>query len=501
MHARGRRLGRSDIAITLVGLATSAVVGYAGLRAVSVAIGVLTLLPVAIHLRVVGWSRAFSEPSAATIVVLFYLSVFPLRALAFVAGGASPEGFLLGSLKSEQLTQALLVAAFWTSLFVACFHRAARSRTRAVAPRVDLATRQRNILYLAGLLMLASLIALPALVAQAGGLSGAISAYSSHSKDVRQSLGSSATSVWASCSIPAIWCTALVLAHPGYGRRAKLLMGGCAATILAAQLVIFGSRLNAILSLIGVWVVYDMHGRRPSLRAVAVSALILVAASVPILASRTGGPVNDATSTIGQYSAILGYSVLDISLAVEQRPDEVRREATAGSRWSHLPGYMLPHFLGFKRHDFEKDRMDAYVVRAYGTPVQQDSGFPMSATTESWLYGGWIGVAIVGVLAGFLFGGLQRILWSEGVASGPRVIWACFATASAFSYFKDGDVFSRVVSDWRSAEILAAAMVASGVWALRSREALRSKVSVRSGGWRHLDLTPRDEYRATSASE
>jgi hypothetical protein len=228
---------------------------------------------------------------------------------------------------------------------------------------------------------------------------------------------------------------------------------------------VFGSRLNAILALLGAWVVFHYSGRTLPVKTVLIAVLLIVVVSVPIVSERAGG-TGEHLSTLERYSRITGYGVLDASLAVMQQPKEIASRLTQASRWLDLPAYFVPGFLWHGRPNLATRRLDLFVAQTLGTANDQSTGFPPSYVTEGWLYGGWPAVLVISLAFGAVLGSLHRRLITprRGAPDAALLLTYCFVVTVSFSYFKDGDVLVWIVGNWRAAAYLALAMLVTGVW-------------------------------------
>ncbi len=436
----------------------------------AVAIGLITLLPLASHIRWVGARRALTEPSAVTIILFFYLTIFPLRGLVIAADGYTNVEFVLERVTANQLVQTLILAALATTAFVEAFHfcRNVDRRLRPVQKRTWDTQTSIRVATLASVLGVISVAALVAIIFQNGGIGGATAIFSGHSKVAYEEAKTTATSIWATISAPAVWCAAIVALDKNSKKIYKLALLVTVAIILVGELTIFGSQLSTVTALTGAWVVTHYLGHHVSVKAVLVAILAFFLISIPILNQRAQGHVSRATPTLARYSRLTGYAVLDISLAIRQQPTFVRNDLEDSERWSHLPAYLvpsfLPSFLRPSRANINSDRMDAYVVQSFGNTSQQASGFPASFITEWWLYGGWVTVLLIAGIFGGAIGILHRHFLDSRWLSPGSLLWGSLTVTAAFSFYESGDLLSSIVGDWRYVYSLGAVMWATGVW-------------------------------------
>jgi hypothetical protein len=238
-----------------------------------------------------------------------------------------------------------------------------------------------------------------------------------------------------------------------------------AVVIVLAMVIVFGSRLDALLALAGAWVVLHYNRRTVPVWAVLASAALIVLISVPIVSQRDGGQVT-GLSAYEKYSRIASYGVLDASLAVQESPGDLRRKLTDRDRWLALPLYLVPSSLWPGKPSIDTVRMDVLVAQSIGTTNQQDTGFPTSYVTELWLYGGWPAVLLASIGLGALLGALHRTLVGPHStrAKPAALLWYCVVVLAGFSYYKDGDLLMTAVGSGRTAIYLGGAMLITGAW-------------------------------------
>lgn len=454
--------GAALIAAVAPGVATTALVAAA------------TLLPVLVHARHVGWRGFAGEPSAATIIVLFYVFVFPLRGLVIALSGYADVDLIAGGLTNARaLAIELLIASAGTAVLVEAFHRGARSWNTAGRTRPWQSGRSQDpaapalTLLAAGLLAL-SMVALVGVLARYGGVGGAKAALLSHSKDASLQGGEgAASSVWSIFAVPAVWVGAGATANRHVDGWIRWTIAAGVLIVLGAQLLVYGSRLNALLALLGAWVVTHHAGRQIPSRVLLGAIPVAILVSVPILGQRPGG-IKQNLSTVEIYSRIAGYSVLDSSLAVRQTPDQIRHQLSDPQRWVDLPAYFAPSVLYPGKPNINTRRLDLFVAQNLGNQNQQDTGFPTTYITEWWLLAGVPGVLMASLLAGFALGRLQRrVLGPAPRGAHPpwmRILVHAFVVTTAFTYFKDGDLLTTFVGEARAAVYLSLAALLCGLW-------------------------------------
>lgn len=427
-------------------------------------VGPLTLLPVVSHIRWVGVRDAISEPSVATVVVIFYMFVFPLRGLALALTNFTSVDLAANVIDTEELLSVLALVSVGTTAFVEGYHFTRRwwaGRSRSI---ID-GTLPRSAGAVAALLGILSLGALAQIILQQGGLAGANAAFLAHEKSASLAARSVGTSIWATVSIPAVWCAAVVAADGMKATSQRVACSGVAAIIVLAQLVVFGSRLSALLALLGVWAILYYSGRSIPSSLIVAALVVGVLGSVPVLSQRPGGLTPEA-SVSERISEITGYGVLDAALAIHQAPASVKSQLEDSQRWLDLPFYLVPRTLWPDRPDISGRRLDVYVAKTFGTTAQQDSGYPSTFMLEIWLYGGWplvLGIAlVVGGVAGVSHEALLST--SRRRHSALALIWYCFLLAYAFTYYKDGDVLMTLIGTTRNGVYLGGAMLVASGW-------------------------------------
>ena len=144
-----------------------------------------------------------------------------------------------------------------------------------------------------------------------------------------------------------------------------------------------GDRLDVLLGLIGVWVVYFYSGRRIPGRVILLALPLAVILSQPILEERqAGGNVSSSVSTIERFSRISSYGVLDISLAIHNEPRQLHAQLTEPNRWLDLPGYFVPSALWHGRPNLAARRLGLYTAQDFGNIKDQATGFPTTYITR-----------------------------------------------------------------------------------------------------------------------
>ena len=456
----GLRSGRT----IFLGGAAAILLGLGSDHLAPVAVGLVTLLPLVSHVRWVGWRRAIAEPSAATIIVGFYVAVFPLRGLVIAASGYTDVDFVRGVVSGEDLVAALVLASLATTALLEAFY-AVRGPERHL-PSPTAGDRHANVMALAGALGLISLGALVGVLVQFGGLAGAQSELLSHSTEsLLQGQRTIPESIWWVLAVPAVWSAAYVAVDVANDAVVRWAFASLGILIVLAELIVFGSRLNAILALVGAWIVWHYSGRPLPVRVILIAIPVLILLSVPIVSERGGG-YDTSLSTVERYSRIAGYGVLDASLAVHQEPDEIRAKMRDPQRWFDMPAYFAPSSVWPDKPNIDSRRMGLYLAQTLGDQNQQATGWPSTYITEGWLYAGWPGVLLVSLLFGAVLGVLHRRLvgWPRRPLTPAALLCYCFVATVAFGYYKDGDALVWFVGNGRSLVYLAVAVLAAGVW-------------------------------------
>jgi len=461
-----RRLeGRATVAVATLALVASALLGVAAslVNVTAVLMAAVTLLPVASHVRWVGFRAAVSEPSPVTLILFFYLCVFPQRGLVIAANQFTDVKFALTA-TTEDLAATLLLASLGTTVFVESFHLV-RRRSGGGAEILRQGTREmRRVIPLATLLGFLALAALAAAILQNGGFAGAQTVFLSHSKTAAVEARSYALSLWSTVTVPAVWAAAAVVAGATVRRSTRLSFGILALIIVLSQILVFGSRLQALVALMGAWVVVHYSRRALPVAAILIAFPAVMLLSVPIVSQREGQDLA-RLPTYERYSRIASYGVLDSTLGIRQHRAQLKAKLDDPYRWLNLPLYLVPTLVWPEKPTLDDKRLDLYVARAVGGVNQADTGFPAGYGTELWLYRGWPAVLLGSMLFGALVGALDRRLlnaWQER-RSVSGLLWYCFLVALAFTYYKDGDLVTSAVSVIRGGTYLGIAMIVTGV--------------------------------------
>jgi hypothetical protein len=471
------RLSRATVATILFGVVGAAAIGALSSSLYTAAIGILTLAPLGAHARHVGWRNVLTEANVATAVVWFYIAVFPLRAAVVASSGYSDLIFLRGPVTSHALLQLLFLAAVATTVLVEAYYAGAPVRiTRAAIHGPD-AERWSAVFRLAMLLGGLSLVGLAGIVEQHGGISGARARFVAHT-DLGALATASTSSVfessWALFAIPACWVCAYVMLCRTAPRRAKLATGACALIIVAAELGIYTSRLNVILSLLGAWVVYASFGKRLSASIMLAALAVVVVASGPLVATRDS---ERYTSSLEHYSRIAGYGVLDASLALESEPAPVRAKLLSAKRWLDLPAYFVPSQLWAGRPNLGPRRLDVLVAQDIGDQADRTTGFPVTEILEGWLLAGFAGGVALSALFGYALGRAVRLFARHLPSSPGAVIALAFVASSGWGYYDGGDFVTTFVGQGRTAVYLALLLLLTGVSGRRRRRVVAPRAA------------------------
>jgi len=460
----------SAFAVGVAGL-----LGLASSHLVPVMVGTASCLPIFSYLRHTGWGRAVTEPTPATIIIGFYILVIPARALVIAASGYTDVLQLPGAISSKDMVPVLLLLSMGTTTLLETYFFAASRSGRAerqarsswsfepLAPGLE-----RFAVLLAGL----ALAGLGGVLVQYGGLSAAQAALATHAiAAALQGNTTSSGSLWSIFAVPAVWATACVAVNRATNTGTRLAFAATALVIVMAELIVYGSRLNALLALFGVWVMFHHSGRRVPLRAILLGLVVLVLISGPITSARYETP-QAGVPTLERYSRLAGYGVLDATLAVWHEPSQVRSQLLSAQRWLDLPAYLVPSFLWRGRPNINQQRLGLFVADTIGTVNDKATGFPTTYMTEGWLIFGWPGVLLLSILFGTAIGWADRKLLgplSDPRLAGVALLTYSFVVAGAFGYYKDGDLVATFVGEVRTAAYLACLMLLSGAWGWRTR--------------------------------
>jgi hypothetical protein len=464
-------MSRPVLAAYALATITAAGIGWESKYLEPLLIGLVTLLPIFAHVRHVGLRRAIAEPTPITLIVAFYLFVFPLRGLVIAASGYRDILFVHRAVTGRDLTEVLFMASAGTTVLVETYYAVVK---RSVAPlnaqelRSLAVPSSRQVILLAKVLAFLSLAGLLGVLVRYGGISGAQAALLSHTKGPLTSNTNATDSAWQLFAGPAVWCASYIAVNRATPSRIRAVFAGVTVIILTAMLTVYGSRLNVILGLTGAWIVYHYAGGRVRVSVVLLMVPLFALLSVVVLSSRTGG-LNGHVSAVERYSRIAGYGALDVSLAVRQQPDAIRMQLSKPNRWLDLPGYLVPSALWHGRPNIGKQRLDLFVARAVGTVNDQNTGFPPTYLTEDWLLGGWPLLLVLSAAGGAALGWVVRKLVADAKSLTPGKLLAyCYIVSSAFSYYKDGDLLTSAVGDVRTGIYLAILLYVTGVWSVGS---------------------------------
>jgi hypothetical protein len=465
-------------AIYVSAIVAAGVVGIAADDLAPALVGAATLLPVASLVRHTGVRGALTEPTPALFIVGFYVAVFPLRALVIAASGYDDLILPSGPLGAAKMVPLLLLASAGTTLLVESYYFMVRPRGPFSPPTPEDRWVNRSLSWhtvaLSGALAFLAVAGLAGVLVRYGGISAAQSALLSHSKGALTASGASLTaSAWELFAAPAVWCAACVALHRNAAMGTRTAFAGIGVLLLVAMLVVYGSRLEVVLGLIGVWIAFNQSGRRVPAWVVLAGLPVLVVVSAIVLSARETATARGETPA-EHYSRILGYGVLDVSLLVWHEPDAVRSDLRQPNRWLDLPGYLVPAQLWPGRPDIDSQRLDVYVARAVGTQNDQETGFPITFLMEGWLLGGWLGALLLAALTGGLIGFADGKVRRVSAVSVGGVLAQCFIATVAFGYYKDGDILTSFTGDFRQAVYLAILVAVTGVWSPRGAGELRT---------------------------
>lgn len=464
---RGSAATPSVLMYTLGAVAAGGI-GIASNHLEPVLIALATLLPVVAHVRHVGLRRALTDPTPITFIVAFYVFVFPLRGLLIAASGYTDIQFERNAVTGRELTEVLLLASMGTTVLVESYYLVVGKAGSLLDPselKSMMTPAPKQVVRLAELLACLAMAGLAGVIVRYGGISGAQAALLNHSKGVLTS-GSTTDSAWQLFAGPSVWCASYIAANRATAVVTRAVFGGIALIMVCGMLVIYGSRLDAIVALMGTWIVFHYSGGRVPVSLVLLIVPLFAVLSSVVLSSRATGPTPHL-ATVERYSRIAGYGVLDVSLDVWQRPTVVRQELSSANRWLDLPGYLVPSVLWHGRPDISARRLDVYVARAIGTVNDQNTGFPSTYLTEDWLLGGWPLVLALSALGGAGLGWTDRKLVRDVTKLSPgKVLAYCYIVTAAFNYYKDGDILTSFVGDLRTGVYLSVLLLLTGVWSV-----------------------------------
>jgi hypothetical protein len=427
---------------------------------VYIGVGLIALLPLASHARHVGVRNMLSEPNTITVIVGFYLFIFPLRGLVVALSGFTDVLHNRQVVTGGEVVSVLLLASVATTVLVESYYFACPNPSRRPPIATEPAERHAAVVRLATLLIMITLVGLAGVLATYGGISGARAQFLTHTvTSALEGEANLAGSIWENFAVPTVWCCAYIVFNKGSSKAAKLAYATSALTIIAAALVIYGSRLDTLLGLIGVWVIYFYSGRRIPARVILLAFPIAVLLSLPILSERQSQNTKRSvyvphTSTIERLSQVSSYDVLDVSLAIHSEPAQIRAQLTEPKRWLDLPGYFVPAVLWHSRPNLASRRLGLYTAQDFGTVNDQATGFPTTYITEGWLIGGWPGTIILSIMFGLAIGWAVRRLTRDSPPSPAMVLSLAFVVTLGWTYYKDGDLLSLIVGHVRQAVYL-----------------------------------------------
>jgi len=452
--------------VVLVALA--GLIGFEAHELEPVAIALVTLAPLASHARHVGLRHMLTEPSSATIIVWFYIAVFPLRALVIAASGYDDVYLARGVVPSNSLVAELLLASFATTALIEAYYFVLGPlKPQPIAK--DQLPLPPAVVRFAFLLSGLALVSLVGVIATYGGIGAAHAALLQHSVAAtlqgKTSLSESAFELFAA---PSVWAASYVAINRQAAKHIRVTLGAAAGLVILGALIVYGSRLNALLGLMGVWVVLYYSGRRLSTGRVLAALVVAVLVSQPILSERAGG-IKARESTLEKYSRIVGYGELDVALAIRQEPDTIRQKFDDPNRWLELPEYFVPSFIWHNRPILFANRLGLYVGEELGNVNDATIGLPSTYVTEGWLLGGWIPTLIISLVFGAFLGWGRKRLVSSPTPSAAAVLTYCFMVTLGWTYYKDGDLVPTIVGQTRTAVYLGLLLLVTGVIGVRAR--------------------------------
>jgi hypothetical protein len=452
------------VLLYLVAAVAAAVIGLLSAGLIVVIVGAACLLPILLHVRRTGLRRAVTEPNPITLILIFYLLVFPLRGLVIAASGTTDLLLPRWPVSGRDLSDVLLLAAAGTTVLVEAYYLVVSRGQFQMRPQPTWATQPlgRGFFRFAVALACISIVGLAGMIASYGGVTAAQAALLTHTKSAfTAGLSGSA---WQLFGIPAVWSSACIVINSTSRMAVRVGFASIAALLLAAMAVIYGSRLDIVLGLIGIWVAWHYAGRRVPVLAIVLLVPIAIGASALIVSTRATTP-RAGISSVERYSRSAGYGVLDIALDVWEQPSHIHGELTSPQRWLDYPAYFVPSFLWPGRPDINLRRLDLYVAQAVGTANDQNTGFPVSYLMEAWLIGGWLGVVLISFAFGSLVGvGHRKLVGSGEDVSVLRLLAYAYLLMVAFTYYKDGDLVVTSVGAIRTALYLALLAVVTGAW-------------------------------------
>lgn len=404
-------------------------------------------------------SRPPLEPNAVLVILSAYWLFYPARAVVLaVSPEAADYSVLRGSVSLEAVATLLIAAHCLSAGLVATYHGCAGRTQRALVGATQPAPNGSSARRVAILLTTVAASGLLLIIVAVGGLADAYALFAPHARGTAiAGLGSVGLSLWSLFSVPAAIClygAACSQPRKSFARRAFLI---AFVGLLAAMLLIFGSRLSATLVLLAILVVHHkLYRSIPWLRILAaLPALLLVSEAVVGARSATSAA---PPSLLLRTSNNISYSVLDVGVAVLSDHSGLQAEIRDPARLAQLPGNLIPRFLRTRTQDLSASRLDARVADHIGVFSQRTTtGYPPSTVAESFVDGGDLACLAAGGLLGTLAAALTWLLDRVAPRSFLATCWSGLVVALAFNLYKDGDLVTSVLSDLRLAAYLAAA--------------------------------------------
>ena len=290
-----------------------------------------------------------------------------------------------------------------------------------------------------------------------GGVVEAARVLSEHNKALTATIGNSTgLSVWQLTALPACVALSTVIVLSQQKGWVRYFVCAELVSVLAAALLIYGSRLLVTLAAVGFGgVYYCVRGRMIRWTRVALAGLTITLLSIPLLADRTG---QDNFSAIDDLASIIGYDVFNVSMASVDVQSTIGSELNAPERPLIIAQSIVP-MIGTSARSLAPYRLDAIVANHIDGGNSRRgllTGFPPSLPSALLLqYGVFLGVVIGGVL-GYTSALALNILEFKARSSQSAVwiFWYGLGAALLFNAFKDGDMLINLAGALKNIFVL-----------------------------------------------
>lgn len=388
--------------------------------------------------------RMLWEPSFGLLASGCFFVFFLAGFVQYVANGRTIGFAVVGAVDSGTVRDTLMGCAAITSVFIVG-DRLGRI-THTTEPRPCPAPHSaRPLFLLAQALWLLACYGCFDVAKTFGGIEAATAQLGLHDRNVGiESSGTLGMSLWGTFALPSA-ITLLVVFLQEKQLKWRLLTLGQAAVILGFGVLMFGSRLLLILTLVaGGFAFFKVYRRGPSLKVVTVILSFFLLVSSAVLGGRA-----EALNTKHDASFLdsVGYSIFDVSIAATQSIDQLRPQLGSLERSITALSAALPG-SGGRAADISAARVDVLVVQAIGNNAQANSsGLPPSLPTSLFLGFELPYALVIALLIGLLLGFTTKLLQASNSPLSVVLfgLWGAFL----FNAFKGGDLPLDVGSEAR----------------------------------------------------